>query len=635
MEEKAGGKRLATGPDNGKNKSRTALIAAGAALVLLIGGYTALCAYAGGGGGRMAPNTRIGGVEVGGLSAGEAVTVLDSALQRRLSDLEIPFTCQGTLYQVPGTEFSYDAEGTVKSASPAAAPLPLRGFRFLSGMLNRNGTPVSLALDHVPDEVERAAREQGDADAQTTWDLRDTAVVFTKGRTGRTVDVAGLLPALTERAEHLLNNDEPAEYTPVEAVIAVAPPAQPDFEAIRREVYTEVSDAYLDRESLEIVPSVTGKDLDVEEARRALEGAGEGTTFRVELLLTEPKTSTEQLTESLFRDVLGEATTRVTGTADRKVNVKVAAAFINGSIVFPGEEFSFNQKCSPYTVENGYGKATAYVNGLSKDTVAGGICQASSTLYWATLIANLETLERYAHRYEPSYVKGGLDATVYGDYGEEGSLDFRFRNDTDHPVKIEASVDEKNYIHVTIRGTNTTGIQGQPYSTNRVVTHPYATIYQANDTVPQGTTQKDTERTGYNGVSIETYQKLVDAEGKTVSETLLYKTKYHYRDEIILFNPADLELWGIDPVTGIRAEPTPAPETPAGSEQPTESGWPQESGLPAESGQPEQSPTSVPLPSAEPGDEPLLPPGQTIQPPAAESGEPLLPMIPGTIVSGQ
>lgn len=632
MEEKAGGKRLA--PDPGKGKNKTALIVIGAALAVLVVGYGALCAYAGGGGGRMAPNTRIGGVEVGGLSTAEAATTLDAALQQRLSALEVPFSCQGTLYQVPGTEFSYDAEGTVKSVSPASAPLPLRGFRFLAGMLDRDGTPISLTLDHVPDEVDRASREQGDTDARTTWEIRDTAIVFTKGRTGRTVEVSGLLSALTERAEHLINNDEPAGYAPVEATIAVAPPAQPDFESIRKEVYAEVSDAYLDRESLEIVPSVTGKDLDVEEARRALEAAGEGSTFRVELLITEPKTSTEQLTESLFRDVLGEATTRVTGTADRKVNVKVAAEFINGSIVFPGEEFSFNQKCSPYTVENGYGKATAYVNGLSKDTVAGGICQASSTLYWATLIANLETLERYAHRYEPSYVKGGLDATVYGDYGEEGSLDFRFRNDTDQPIKIEASVDEKNYIHVTIRGTNTTGIQGQPYSTNRVVTHPYDTIYQANDSVPQGTTKKDAERTGYNGVSIETYQKLVDADGKVLSETLLYKTKYHYRDEIILFNPADLELWGIDPFTGIRTEPTPAPETPVESGRPAESGQPQESAQPTESGQPEQSRPPQPSPSEEPGDEPLLPPGQAVPPPAAESEEPLLPMIPGTIVSG-
>lgn len=631
MEERAGGKRLAVDPNSGKK--RTVLIIVGAVAALLISGYTGLCAYAGAGGGRMAPNTRVGGVEVGGLSTQEAAATLDAALQSRLAVLEVPFACGEGRYAVPGTEFSYDAAGTVQNVSPAAAPLPLRGFRFLAGMLDRDGAAVELTLDHVPAEVDRAAREQGDSDAQTTWDIRDTAVVFTKGRTGRTVDVADLLPKLTGEASRLLNDSDSADG-PVEAIITIAPPAEPDLEAIRREIYAEVSEAYLDRETLEIVPSVTGKDLDVSAARAALDRAEDGQTFRVEMLVTEPRTSTQQLTDSLFRDVLGEATTRVTGTADRKMNVGVAAAFVNGTILFPGDEFSFNKTCSPYTVDNGYGKATAYVNGLSKDTVAGGICQASSTLYWASLIANLETVERYAHRYEPSYIKGGLDATVYGDYGEEGSLDFRFKNDTDHPVKIEAGVDNKNYIHVTIRGTDATGIHGQPYSTNRVVTQPFQTIYQADASVAQGTTKKDDERTGYNGVSIETYQKLVDAEGKTVSEELLYKTKYYVRNEVILFNPADLELWGIDPFTGIRTEPTPGPEGPAEGGQPAVGPGPEESPAPAESEDPQ-----APVPPPEVGGDPVLPPVETqAPPPATETLTPAdLPLIPppGTITAGQ
>ena len=242
--------------------------------------------------------------------------------------------------------------------------------------------------------------------------------------------------------------------------------------------------------------------------------------------------------------------------------------------MFPDEEFSFNQHCSPYSMANGYGKATAYVNGLSVDTVAGGICQASSTLYWASLKANLATLERNAHRYEPSYIKGGLDATVYGNYGSDGSLDFRFKNTTAHPIKVEEYVDSKNYIHAVIRGTDETGIHGEPYSTNRVVTQAYKTIYQANSSIPQGTTKRDKERTGYTGANIDTYQKLVDRDGNTVSETKLYTSKYHVRDEVIYFNPADLQLWGIDPVTGIRnpakaVTPTPAAESAQPALEPT------------------------------------------------------------------
>lgn len=629
MEEKNGDKHTAVDPS--RKQRTTTLIIVGAVVAVLLTGYLSLCAYAGSSGGRMAPGTVIGGVKVGGMSIGQASSALDAALQQSLSGMSVDFTCQGNLYSVPGTEFSYDTAELVKSASPTAAPFLARGFKFLGGMLNRRGAPVSLTLDHTPEEVQRAARECGDRDAQTTWEIRDTAIVFTKGRTGRTVDVAGLLGGLVERAGQLLNDDEPALYEPVEAVITVAPPLEPDFEAIRREIYAQVSEAYLDRETLEIVPSVTGKDLDVEVARTALERAEDGQTFRVEMLITEPETSTEALNEMLFRDVLGEATSRVTGTADRKLNVRVSAEYINGSILFPGEEFSFNQKCSPYTEDNGYGKATAYINGLSKDTVAGGICQASSTLYWASLKANLETVERYAHRYEPSYVNGGLDATVYGDYGESGSLDFRFRNDTDYPIKIEAAMDSKNYILVTIRGTNATGIHGEPYSTNREIIQAYETIYEADASVPQGTTQKDPERTGYNAVNWDTYQKLVDADGNMISETKLYTTKYKVRNETMLYNPADAELWGIDPATGLRSDPVVNPDPPG------EITAPPETTVPEETGDPILPPEGSPDPLLPPVDG-TMPPEETLTPPPAETLAPSdLPVIPppGAIVVGQ
>ena len=120
MEEQNNSKRV---PEDSDRKRRIAvLIAVGAAAVLLLGGYVGLCAYAGNGGGRMAPNTLIGGVEVGSLPVEEAVSTLDAALQQRLSALEVDFYCQGNRYSVPGTEFSYDAEGLVKSVSPGKCP---------------------------------------------------------------------------------------------------------------------------------------------------------------------------------------------------------------------------------------------------------------------------------------------------------------------------------------------------------------------------------------------------------------------------------------------------------------------------------------------------------------------------------
>ena len=490
----------------------------------------------------------------------------------------------------------------------------------------------------MDDTLNQLTRRLGIGGNETTYEIKEEAIVFRKGRSDTRVDEAAVRNGVTAA---LLGTGEDRVTVP----LSVAPPAEPDFEAIHKEVYAEVSDAYLDRDSGEIVPSVTGLDFDIERARKALSDAPDGSTCRIALEVTKPEMSTEELNETLFRDILGDAATRVSGTSIRIGNIKVAAEFVNGTILFPGEEFSFNQTCSPYAVDNGYGKATAYVNGLSKDTVAGGICQASSTLYWAVLKANLEVVERSAHRYEPSYIRGGLDATVYGDYGEEGGLDFRFKNNSDHPIKIEGYMDDKRYLHMTIYGTDTTGVHGEPYSTNRVLLQAAKTIYEADATVPQGTTRKDPERTGYDAVSIDTYQKLVDAEGKTVSTELLYTTKYKVRNAVILFNPADLELWGIDPVTGIRTEPTAAPTTapegegnaPAGSLPPAEGGQP--AVPPPEGGQPivtppEATPDGGTSPEGETGTPVLPPEGETTPPVQQTEGPQTVPILPpGTAVT--
>ena len=626
-----GGKRAAP---NGGGGGKKAAIALGVVAAVLLAGYVGLCAYAS----RdvVWPKSSVMGIDVSGMSYVAAVEKLSVELPGQLADRRLILREAQT-----GTEVELLCDGLME---PAGLEIVSRlndrgnfftnGGRFLAAMFSDGRAEGSPPLTYTQDGQERVnaalrelTRDLGIDGNETTWTVTDTALVLEKGVTGRTVDAA----KLRQDIAFALSGAGPSSDT-VEISIIEAPPAEPDFEGIRLQVYAEAADAYLDKESQEIVPSVTGKNFDVAAAKAALEATAEGKMCRFPLELTQPAVTTESLTESLFRDTLGSAATRVTGTSDRKMNVGVAAAFLNGKILFPGEEFSFNQACSPYSVANGYGKATAYVNGLSKDTVAGGICQASSTLYWASLKANLETLERYAHRYEPSYIKGGLDATVYGDYSEEGSLDFRFKNSTEHPIKLEAYMDEKNYLYVNIYGTDTTGVHGEPYSANRVVTLAAQTIYEPDETVPLGTTRKDPERTAYNAVSIETYQKLVDKEGQELETKLLYKTNYKARNAVILYNPADMALWGVDPNTGLQTlEPVVPPTVdPNGGmvPPPVETGLvppPEETGttLPAEGTQtppaatdvpPVESipvlpvPTPVPAPEPDPG-EALLPPG--------------------------
>lgn len=610
-EHSAGGKRLAA---SSKKKRRLAIIGSAAAAVLLVG-YLALCAV---GSPEKAPlpNTRVAGVELAGIAWEEAGEKLSMELQSRLNALSVDFRCEGKVYSVPGGAFTLHTDQVMEELKAAQQGSFLtRGFHYIAALLGASDREVSLTLGTMPKEVLQAVEECGGKDTVTEYTLTDTQLVFTKGRTGKTIDVAALLTALEEQGRRKLVGEE-AET--VETSVATMPPAEPNFEAIRAELLAQVSEAYFDPETGEIVPSVTGRDLDVEAARSALERTAEGAKCQVPLLLTEPEVSTEELAELLFRDVLGETTTYAYGNVARRTNVRLSAEFANGRILMPGDEFSYANDCGPFVTERGFMAAPGYQGGKTIDMEGGGVCQTASTIYLSVLRAGLEVVERHPHGYEPAYVPGGLDATVAGTV-----LDFRFANNTDYPVKIEATMDEKYNLTVKILGTNVTGTHWEPYSTNRVITQYAETIYEPREDIPQGTTQKDPERTAYNGVSIDSYNREVDADGKVIQEIYLYRTKYNVRNAVVWYNPADAELWGIDVETGkqilLPEDPEVSPDPDVSPEpQPGETGDPQ----PTESVPPQETQTTeVEQPPVLPDVTPEPTPGAEVTPPPAESPE--------------
>ncbi len=99
---------------------------------------------------------------------------------------------------------------------------------------------------------------------------------------------------------------------------------------------------------------------------------------------------------------IGTYTTKTTSNKDRNENIRLASNALNGKILNPGEEFSFNDTTGARTTEKGYKPAGAYVNGVLVEEPGGGVCQVSSTLYNAVIFSGLKTTERHAHSYEPA-----------------------------------------------------------------------------------------------------------------------------------------------------------------------------------------------------------------------------------------
>lgn len=158
----------------------------------------------------------------------------------------------------------------------------------------------------------------------------------------------------------------------------------------------------------------------------------------------EPEFSEETAKEKY--KTISSFTTKTTSNSKRNTNVKLSAEAINGTVLQPGEEFSFNETVGQRTEAKGYKGAAAYNNGEVVEEIGGGVCQTSSTLYNAVLKAGLKTTKRQSHTYEPSYVTPGTDATV-----SWNGPDYRFVNNSSAAIGIRARYSDQT-ITVSIYG---------------------------------------------------------------------------------------------------------------------------------------------------------------------------------------
>jgi vancomycin resistance protein YoaR len=148
-------------------------------------------------------------------------------------------------------------------------------------------------------------------------------------------------------------------------------------------------------------------------------------------------------------DIVGECTTRFeTGSVGRVRNIARASEQLNGRLVRPGEVFTYNAVIAPVNGDNGYHKAPVIIGDQLVDDYGGGVCQVSTTLYGAALLAGLEIVERHPHSKPVKYVSPGLDATVVEDV-----IDFKFRNNMGSSVYIiSTAVKDKGFVKVVIAG---------------------------------------------------------------------------------------------------------------------------------------------------------------------------------------
>ncbi len=335
-------------------------------------------------------------------------------------------------------------------------------------------------------------------------------------------------------------------------------PEKPDLDQIHAATSTEATDATLDETTFEIVPESFGYGFDLEDAKLKLSQCGHGEVLEIPFVKSNPLVTAEQLDKELYGDVLGEYKTPHTADKDRNENLRLACQAIDGLIILPGQTFSYNEALGERTEEKGYKPAASYVNGLTVDTVGGGICQVSSTLYYVCLLSDMEIVVRSPHGYVSSYIPKGMDAAVSWKY-----QDFKFKNPLSTPIRIEAWVDG-GYVFVRIHGKETRDYYVEMVY-KELSSEPYDTVYKeyAPDNA-EGYTNGQIIITPYTGCSVKTYKRLIDREtGKLIKRVYETQTTYQKRDKVIclIVEPTPPEVTP-EPVPPETSSPENSTQTP-------------------------------------------------------------------------
>ena len=355
---------------------------------------------------------------------------------------------------------------------------------------------------------------------QSSYYIEDDELIITKGTAGERIKADELKREIYNNIEDLNVGDKNLNI-PTEIV----EPDPINLEKIRAEIYKEPKDAYVTKNPTKVHTHVNGVDfaISMDEAKKIIKE--EKDEYVIPLKITLAKKTIADLGEEAFPDKLSTFTTRYDASNyNRSTNIELATKSINGTVIMPGEIFSYNKTIGRTTLEKGYKEGTAYVGGKVVPDVGGGICQVSSTLYNTALLANLEITERSNHLFETSYVSPSRDATVYW-----GSIDFKFKNTRIYPIKIVGTA-KNGVVKIDLYGIKEKEEYEVVIDSDVISYIPNETEYKKDPTLENG--KKVVEQVGFNGCKSKGY-RILKKNGTVISKTLLSTDTYSPKNKIV------------------------------------------------------------------------------------------------------
>lgn len=541
---------------------------------------------------RILDNVYLADVSVGGMTKKEAAEALRKTLGQSyaqtdlvldLGDLSLPLFAKSAKVTVDAKAAAKAAFDYGRTGSPAEQAQALADAQ--SGPQVLSLLPyLKMDTQYLQTTLQAYADQAGSTLKQTSYTLEGDrpelatdkfdeknptqTLVITMGTPGVGFDTATVYQQVLE--SYGLHRFQ----VKVQTVSHDTQPDPLDWEAVQKAVCIEPVDVTLNMQTFQPIPGSYGYDFDLEAAQKAVEQAEFGQEVRIPMRYVAPEVLEDDV---LYRDVLGEYQTKHTSNSNRNTNLRLACEALNGKILKPGESLSFNDTLGKRTTDKGYKPAPAYAGQELVDQVGGGICQVSSTLYYSVLLADLDVLSRINHGLVPSYIPYGLDATV-----SWGGPDFKFRNNTNFPVKLEAQVTD-GYVKIRILGTEERDYYVKMEYKITDTQEPETEYQDFPHDNPKGYEDGDVIQEGSTGYTVKTYKlKYNRKTNELISRDFEANSQYQTVKKIVARVEPEETTAPTEPST---QPPTEAPTEPTPT-QPTEP-----------STEPSSEPTTTPEPS--------------------------------------
>lgn len=466
----------------------------------------------------------VNGVNISNLTKEEALQKLNLQLSPNLEkELTLTHNNYSTTLNLADIQSSFNFETAINNAyniGRSESNIFANNKKIINTFFTKiNIIPtISYNEEALSSKIDKINNELPDKVVNSSYKIENNNLIVSNSSNGNRISNNAFLNSITNC---IINNSNSIEI-PVEQFEADTV----DIEAIYNEIHKDAIDAYYSTNPYEIHKEENGLDfaISLDDAKKLVSQNQE--SFTIPLKVLKPKVTVKSLGQEAFPDLLATySTTYSTGNANRATNIALAVKSVNGYVLMPGETFSYNSTVGERTASRGYKEAGVYLNGEVTTGLGGGICQVSSTLYNAILLANLEIVERSNHTFKPTYVPAGQDATV-----SWGAPDFKFKNNRNYPIRISAST-SSGTILFNVYGLKSDDDYQVKILSYEVGSIPFSTQYQETSSLPSGT--QKVSQAGSNGCKTQTY-KVLYKNGAEVSKTLLNSDTYKPHNQVVL-----------------------------------------------------------------------------------------------------